>query len=63
MAREYRLMSSDGHLEVPPERRVHRVPEKYVVCSQQVSARGMASSAACLSAAAQAATLDTSCRT
>ena len=29
MAREYRLMSSDGHLEVPPERWVHRVPEKY----------------------------------
>src|SRR5271166_3442466 len=29
MAREYRLMSSDGHLEVPPERWVHRVPAKY----------------------------------
>src|SRR6266705_4667040 len=29
MARKYRLMSSDGHLEVPPERWVHRVPEKY----------------------------------
>src|SRR5438876_1327027 len=29
MARDYRLMSSDGHLEVPPERWVHRVPEKY----------------------------------
>jgi len=29
MAREYRLMSSDGHLEVPPERWVHRVPQKY----------------------------------
>ena len=29
MAREYRLMSSDGHLEVPPERWVHRVPENY----------------------------------
>ena len=29
MAREYRLMSSDGHLEVPPERWVHRVPSKY----------------------------------
>src|SRR5437660_11176010 len=29
MARAYRLMSSDGHLEVPPERWVHRVPEKY----------------------------------
>ena len=29
MARQYRLMSSDGHLEVPPERWVHRVPEKY----------------------------------
>jgi predicted TIM-barrel fold metal-dependent hydrolase len=29
MAREYRLMSSDGHLEVPPERWVHRVPQQY----------------------------------
>src|SRR5260370_8713515 len=29
MARKYTLMSSDGHLEVPPERWVHRVPEKY----------------------------------
>ena len=29
MARDYRLMSSDGHLEVPPEHWVHRVPEKY----------------------------------
>jgi hypothetical protein len=29
MAREYRLMSSDGHLEVPPERWVHRVPQRY----------------------------------
>jgi predicted TIM-barrel fold metal-dependent hydrolase len=29
MAREYRLISSDGHLEVPPERWVHRVPPKY----------------------------------
>ena len=29
MARQYNLMSSDGHLEVPPERWVHRVPEKY----------------------------------
>ena len=29
MARQYRLMSSDGHLEVPPERWVHRVPQKY----------------------------------
>ncbi len=29
MAREYRLMSSDGHLEVKPERWVHRVPGKY----------------------------------
>jgi hypothetical protein len=29
MAREYRLMSADGHLEVPPERWVHRVPEKH----------------------------------
>ena len=29
MSRDYRLMSSDGHLEVPPEHWVHRVPEKY----------------------------------
>src|SRR5574341_741506 len=29
MVRDYRLISSDGHLEVPPERWVHRVPEKY----------------------------------
>ena len=29
MGREYRLMSSDGHLEVPPERWIHRMPEKY----------------------------------
>ena len=29
MARQYKLMSSDGHLEVPPERWIHRVPEKY----------------------------------
>ncbi len=29
MARTYRLISSDGHLEVPPERWSHRVPEKY----------------------------------
>jgi len=29
MVREYRLMSSDGHLEVPPERWVHRVPAQY----------------------------------
>lgn len=29
MPRDYRLMSSDGHLEVPPERWSHRVPEKY----------------------------------
>ena len=29
MARKYTLMSSDGHLEVPPERWVHRVPQKY----------------------------------
>jgi predicted TIM-barrel fold metal-dependent hydrolase len=29
MARKYNLMSSDGHLEVPPERWTHRVPEKY----------------------------------
>ncbi|MGH7110571.1 MAG: amidohydrolase family protein [Stellaceae bacterium] len=29
MAREYRLMSSDGHLEVPPERWAGRVPTQY----------------------------------
>ena len=29
MARQYRLMSSDGHLEVPPERWVPRVPQQY----------------------------------
>ena len=29
MARKYSLMSADGHLEVPPERWIHRVPEKY----------------------------------
>src|SRR5258708_35828461 len=29
MARRYNLMSSDGHLEVPPERWLHRVPEKH----------------------------------
>ena len=29
MAREYRLISSDGHLEVRPERWTHRVPAKY----------------------------------
>src|SRR2546423_7929437 len=29
MPRQYRLMSADGHLEVPPERWSHRVPEKY----------------------------------
>ena len=29
MGHEYRLMSSDGHLEVPPERWIHRMPEKY----------------------------------
>ena len=29
MARQYKLMSADGHLEVPPERWTHRVPEKY----------------------------------
>ncbi len=29
MARDYRLISSDGHLEVPPERWNNRVPEKY----------------------------------
>lgn len=29
MARQYRLMSADGHLEVPPERWSHRVPERF----------------------------------
>src|SRR5260370_7321926 len=29
MGRQYNLMSADGHLEVPPERWVHRVPEKH----------------------------------
>ena len=29
MARDYRLISGDGHLEIPPERWTHRVPEKY----------------------------------
>ena len=29
MAREYRLISSDGHLEVPPERWTPRVPKQY----------------------------------
>ena len=29
MAQKYQLLSSDGHLEVPPERWVHRVPKKY----------------------------------
>jgi predicted TIM-barrel fold metal-dependent hydrolase len=29
MAREYRLISSDGHLEVPPERWTLRVPKQY----------------------------------
>ncbi|MGH7092711.1 MAG: hypothetical protein ACREFB_04165, partial [Stellaceae bacterium] len=29
MARPYKLMSADGHLEVPPERWTHRVPAKY----------------------------------
>src|SRR5260370_33078153 len=29
MPRQYRLMPADGHLEVPPARWVHRVPEKY----------------------------------
>src|SRR6266478_9293293 len=29
MPRQYRLMSADGHLEVPPERWIHRVPEKH----------------------------------
>src|SRR5690348_11840973 len=29
MRRQYRLMSSDGHLEVPPERWSHRVAAKY----------------------------------
>ena len=29
MARTYRLMSSDGHLDVPPERWSQRVPQQY----------------------------------
>jgi predicted TIM-barrel fold metal-dependent hydrolase len=29
MARQYKLLSADGHLEVPPERWTHRVPAKY----------------------------------
>ena len=29
MPRQYKLMSSDGHLEVPPERWIHRVPQKH----------------------------------
>jgi predicted TIM-barrel fold metal-dependent hydrolase len=29
MARDYKLISSDGHLEVPPERWRDRVPERY----------------------------------
>jgi hypothetical protein len=29
MAKQYKLMSADGHLEVPPERWTHRVPAKY----------------------------------
>ena len=29
MPSDYRLISADGHLEVPPERWVHRVPQKY----------------------------------
>jgi len=29
MAKEYRLISSDGHLEVPPERWTQRVPKKH----------------------------------
>src|SRR5438046_8870668 len=29
MARQYDWTAGDGHLEVPPERWVHRVPEKY----------------------------------
>ena len=29
MPRQYQFMSGDGHLEVPPERWVHRVPAKY----------------------------------
>jgi hypothetical protein len=28
MARQYKLVSADGHLEVPPERWTHRVPSK-----------------------------------
>jgi predicted TIM-barrel fold metal-dependent hydrolase len=29
MPRQYTLISADGHLEVPPERWTHRVPQKY----------------------------------
>jgi hypothetical protein len=29
MARQYKLLSADGHLEIPPERWTHRVPTKY----------------------------------
>ena len=29
MARQYRLISSDGHLEVPPERWSARIPNQY----------------------------------
>ena len=29
MSRDYRLVSSDGHLEVTPETWMHRVPQKY----------------------------------
>ncbi|MCH8939567.1 MAG: amidohydrolase family protein [Chloroflexi bacterium] len=29
MAREYRVISGDSHLEVPPDRWTHRVPSKY----------------------------------
>ena len=29
MAREYRIISGDSHLEVPPDRWTHRVPSKY----------------------------------
>ena len=29
MPRPYALISADGHLEVPPERWTHRIPEKY----------------------------------
>src|SRR5437763_11572468 len=29
MSRDYRYISADSHLEVPPDRWAHRVPEKY----------------------------------